>query len=89
MGMVLIMTVAKPAARMGVRKGHVVLATADSEAFSSLRARPTARAERFAMGKALRQQVPREVPRALGAGADRPDPVAADHASPTRAGWTG
>ena len=38
---------------------HTVLAGADSEAFTSLRRRPTARAERYAMGEALRQQVPR------------------------------
>ena len=55
---------------------HTVLATADSEAFASLRRRPTARAERYAMGKALRHDVPR---RSLGdwhARPDRPDPVA-------------
>jgi uncharacterized protein (DUF2252 family) len=40
-----------------------VLATADSEVFSSLRRRPTSRAERYALGKSLRQQVPR---RSLG-----------------------
>jgi len=54
---------------------HTVLATAESEAFGSLRKRPTSRQERFALGKGLRQQVPR---RALGdwvAPADRPDPV--------------
>ena len=57
----------------GARR-HTVLATAESEAFGSLRKRPTSRSERFAIGRALRQQVPR---RALGhweAPADRPDP---------------
>ena len=54
---------------------HVVLASADSEAFSSLRRRSTSRSDRYRMGKELRQQVPR---RALGkwsAPAGRPDPV--------------
>ena len=41
------------------RNGHVVLATADSEAYASLRRRPTPRAERYALGKRLRAQVPR------------------------------
>jgi uncharacterized protein (DUF2252 family) len=56
--------------------GHTVLATADSESFSSLRRRPTAREERYAMGKALRHDVPR---RSLGdwhPRPDRADPVA-------------
>jgi uncharacterized protein (DUF2252 family) len=54
---------------------HVVLASADSEAFTSLRRRSTSRHDRYQMGKELRQQVPR---RALGdwaAPAGRPDPV--------------
>ena len=55
---------------------HTVLATADSEAFTSLRRRPTSREERYAMGKALRHDVPR---RSLGdwhAAPDRADPIA-------------
>src|ERR1700761_3958349 len=54
---------------------HVVLAAADSAAFTSVRQRPTARHDRYRIGKELRQQVPR---RALGewsATASRPDPV--------------
>ena len=54
---------------------HVVLASADSDAFTSLRRRSTSRSERYRMGRELRQQVPR---RALGewiAPAGRPDPV--------------
>ncbi len=61
---------------MRSRSGHTVLATADSEAFTSLRRRPTSRDERYAMGKALRHDVPR---RSLGdwhAPPDRADPVA-------------
>jgi uncharacterized protein (DUF2252 family) len=56
--------------------GHVVLASADSQSFTSLRQRPTAREERYAMGKALRHDVPR---RSLGdwhPAADRADPIA-------------
>jgi uncharacterized protein (DUF2252 family) len=54
---------------------HIVLATADSEMFTSLRRRPTSRAERYALGRGLRQQVPR---RSLGEWAPPPgrrDPV--------------
>jgi uncharacterized protein (DUF2252 family) len=39
--------------------GHVVLASADSQSYASLRSRPTPRNERYALGKSLRQQVPR------------------------------
>nr|WP_198423803.1 DUF2252 domain-containing protein [Microlunatus antarcticus] len=52
------------------------MATADSDSFASLRRRPTAREERYAMGKALRREVPR---RSLGdwqPPPDRADPVA-------------
>jgi uncharacterized protein (DUF2252 family) len=60
----------------GVRThDHVVLTSADSEAFTSLRRRSTSRRDRYQMGKELRQQVPR---RALGdwtVPVDRPDPV--------------
>ena len=39
---------------------HTVLATAEGEAFGSLRQRPTSREERFAIGRELRKQVPRK-----------------------------
>ena len=39
--------------------GHVVLASADSQPYASLRSRSTPRSERYALGKGLRQQVPR------------------------------
>jgi uncharacterized protein (DUF2252 family) len=55
---------------------HTVLASAESEAFGSLRKRPTSRAERFAIGRALRQQVPRKTLGRWEAPADRPDPIA-------------
>jgi uncharacterized protein (DUF2252 family) len=54
---------------------HVVLASADSEAFTSLRRRSTSRQERYRIGRELRRQVPR---RSLGnwsAPVGRPDPV--------------
>ncbi|MGQ7297457.1 DUF2252 domain-containing protein [Quadrisphaera sp. KR29] len=41
------------------RPGHVVLQQADSAPYGSLRARPLPRAERYALGKSLRHQVPR------------------------------
>jgi uncharacterized protein (DUF2252 family) len=55
---------------------HVVIAGADGGAFSSLRRRPSSRAERYAMGRELRKRVPRASlaewrPPAVG----RPDPV--------------
>ena len=73
--MVLIMTVAKPAARTRARKGHTVLATADSDVFASLRKRPSSRAERYAMGRQLRRTVPRKSLGIWQPAADRPDPV--------------
>src|ERR1700694_2092973 len=39
--------------------GHVVLASADSDSYRSLRRRPMSRAERFKLGQSLRDQVPR------------------------------
>src|SRR3954447_6463651 len=54
--------------------GHVVLQSADSSDYASLRRRPVTRQERYATGRALRHLVPRS---ALGGWprADR-DPVA-------------
>jgi hypothetical protein len=54
---------------------HTVLATAESDAFGSLRKRPTSRHERFALGKSLRQQVPRKSLGEWVPPLDRPDPV--------------
>jgi uncharacterized protein (DUF2252 family) len=73
--MVLIVTVAKPAAQTRARKGHTVLATADSDVFASLRKRPSSRAERYAMGRQLRRTVPRKSLGLWQPAADRPDPV--------------
>jgi uncharacterized protein (DUF2252 family) len=55
--------------------GHTVLASADSDVYTSLRKRPSPRAERYAMGRALRREVPRKSLGAWRASADRPDPV--------------
>ena len=55
--------------------GHVVLASADSDAFSSLRRRPTARADRYRMGRELRQRVPRSSLADWAPPVGRPDPV--------------
>ena len=52
-----------------------MLATADSELFSSLRKRPSSRAERYALGKALRRNVPRRSLGEWSPPADRADPV--------------
>jgi uncharacterized protein (DUF2252 family) len=55
--------------------GHVVLASADSEAFTSLRKRSTSRLDRYRMGKEIRQRVPRASLGDWSVRADRPDPV--------------
>lgn len=54
---------------------HTVLATAESEAFTSLRRRPTSREERLALGRGLRAQVPRRALAHWAPPADRADPV--------------
>jgi hypothetical protein len=61
--------------------GHTVLADADGTAYASLRQRPAARAERYAMGKALRKRVPRSALAHWAPPDDRPDPVALVRAS--------
>lgn len=58
-----------------VRHGHTVLATAESDAYFSLRRRPTSREERYRMGKALRDRVPRKSLGEWRAPYGRPDPV--------------
>jgi uncharacterized protein (DUF2252 family) len=55
--------------------GHVVLASADSEAFTSLRRRATSRRDRYRMGREIRRQVPRRSLSDWSAPAGRPDPV--------------
>jgi len=56
-------------------RGHVVLASADSEAFTSLRRRSTSRRDRYRMGRELRHRVPRSSLGEWSAGPGRPDPV--------------
>ena len=55
--------------------GHVVLASADSESYRSLRRKPMPRAERIKLGRSLRDQVPRSVLGDWKAPANRPDPI--------------
>jgi uncharacterized protein (DUF2252 family) len=55
--------------------GHTVLATADSDVFTSLRKRATSRQERYAMGRALRKTVPRKRLAGWQPQDNRPDPV--------------
>jgi uncharacterized protein (DUF2252 family) len=55
--------------------GHVVLSAADSEAYSSLRRRATPRGKRYALGRGLRQQVPRSALGDWSPPAARPDVV--------------
>jgi uncharacterized protein (DUF2252 family) len=55
--------------------GHVVLASADSVSYRSLRLRPMSRPERLKLGRSLRQRVPRSSLGAWKAPLDRPDPV--------------
>jgi uncharacterized protein (DUF2252 family) len=57
------------------RGGHVVLATADSDSYASLRRRPTPRAERYALGKHLRERVPRSALGSWSPPIGRPDVV--------------
>lgn len=54
---------------------HVVLASADGQAYQKLSDRPTPRTERWAMGKALRAQVRRSELGDWSPSADRPDPI--------------
>src|SRR6266851_3475728 len=56
-------------------KGHVILISADSDSYRSLRRRPVSRTERFKLGRSLRQQVPRSSMGDWKAPANRPDPV--------------
>jgi uncharacterized protein (DUF2252 family) len=54
---------------------HVILDAADSEPYTSLQRRPTPRAERYAMGRELRQTVPRKALGDWQPPGDRPDVV--------------
>lgn len=55
--------------------GHKVLASTDGASFTSLQQRPTSRAERTAMGKAIRKKVPRQEMATWEPPVDRPDPI--------------
>jgi uncharacterized protein (DUF2252 family) len=54
---------------------HVALAEADSSAYHSLRERPITRAERYALGRSLRDRVPRRSLAQWQPPGDRPDPI--------------
>src|SRR5215475_9350148 len=56
-------------------RGHIVLASADSDAFTSLRRRSTSRRDRYRIGKKLRRQVPRSSLGTWSADRRRRDPV--------------
>ncbi len=55
--------------------GHVVLATADSTAYASVRGRPIPREQRRALGRALRKETPRSSLGEWSPPSDRRDPV--------------
>jgi uncharacterized protein (DUF2252 family) len=59
----------------GPVRGHTVLADADGTPYSSLRQRPVERAERYALGKALRKRVPRSSLGEWSPPSDRRDPI--------------
>jgi uncharacterized protein (DUF2252 family) len=66
----------------GKAGAHTVLAEADGATYRSLLQRPVTRAERYALGKALRKKVPRRTLAEWTPRANRPDPVdliIADH----------
>jgi uncharacterized protein (DUF2252 family) len=56
-------------------RGHTIIADADGTPYSSLRQRPMERAQRYALGKALRKRVPRSSLAEWSPPADRPDPI--------------
>ncbi len=56
-------------------KGHNVLASADSTAYMSLRKQSSSRADRYAIGRGLRKQVPRSSLADWEPPADRSDPI--------------
>jgi len=60
---------------MSLRTGHTVLASTDSSAFASVRQRSSTRAERFAMGRSLRERVPISALGVWNATQARPDPI--------------
>ena len=55
--------------------GHIVLPGAEGHAFTTLRRRPTTRAERLEMGRALREKVSRSALGEWAPARGRPDPI--------------
>jgi uncharacterized protein (DUF2252 family) len=66
---------AEPARAVSPPAGHVVLESAESAAYASLRRRPVARAERYRIGRELRRRVPRSSLGEWTPGPERADPV--------------
>jgi uncharacterized protein (DUF2252 family) len=68
---------AVPLARGDPMQGdsHVILETADGLSYASLRRRPIPRADRFAIGRSLREKVPRSALGQWTPEPNRPDPV--------------
>src|SRR5919202_6613266 len=60
---------------MGERVGHVVLPTVEGAAYASLSRRPSSRQDRYALGRALRRNVPRSSLGVWAPAVDRVDPV--------------
>ncbi len=58
-----------------MESGHVVLPAVEGQAYASLSRRPMSRQERYAIGKALRHQVPRRTLAEWAPADDRPDAV--------------
>jgi len=68
--------VALPMNRTRSSYGHVILSTAKSDSYRSLRHRTVPRAERFTLGRGLREKVARSALGNWKAPLNRPDPVA-------------
>jgi uncharacterized protein (DUF2252 family) len=66
---------AEPTGAGSSTRGHVVIASADSEAFTSLRRRATSREDRYRTGRELRRLVPRGSLGDWSPAWGRPDPV--------------
>jgi uncharacterized protein (DUF2252 family) len=68
-------TATRPEPEPPAAGAHVVLESADGLAYASLRRRSTPRSERYALGRSLREQVPRSSLESWQPAPDRVDPV--------------
>src|SRR5690348_15407780 len=64
-----------PSDHSGDRAGHAILASANGQAFTSLLRPATPRAERYAIGRALRRRVPRSALAEFARPSDGVDPI--------------